>query len=160
MTVEVRVANRVDMPRILALVQELADYEKLEGPDAAAQARLVDDAFGTGRIQVWAADEGGDLVGYAITFEAYSSFRAKPILYLEDLYVTPARRKDGLGTALLAHLAAEATRRGCARMAWTALDWNTPARDFYENLGATSGWVHYNLEGEALDDLAARARKE
>lgn len=156
----IRAATRDDMPRVLALVQELADYEKLEGPDAAAQARLVADAFETGRIQAWVAEEAGGIVGYALTFEAYSSFRARPILYLEDLYVTPARRQAGLGTAFLARLAAEARRRGCARMAWTALDWNTPARRFYEKLGATSGWVYYNLEGEALERLAARAGKE
>lgn len=159
MTLRIREATRADMPRVLALVQELADFEKLEGPDQAAQARLVADAFETRRIRAWVAVDAGEVVGYAITFEAYSSFRAKPILYLEDLYVTPSRRKAGVGTAFLARLAAEAKRRGCARMAWTALDWNVTARGFYEKLGATSGWVHYNLDGEALDGLAARAKK-
>lgn len=159
MTMSVRPATRADMPRVLALVQELADFERLEGPDGDAQARLVEDAFEKGRIHVWVGEDAEGVHAYAITFEAYSSFRARPILYLEDLYVTPARRKSGAGTAMLAHLAAEAQRRGCARMAWTALDWNEGARKFYEDLGATSGWVYYNLEGEALDRLAAKAAK-
>jgi GNAT superfamily N-acetyltransferase len=157
--VVVRRAGAQDGAVFLAMVRALAEYERLEPPDAEAQARLLEDAFGSRpRIEVYLAEVGGSAVGYAIVLETYSSFLARPTLYLEDLFVLPEARRRGAGTAMLRHLAALAVDRGCGRMEWVVLDWNDLARGVYEKLGAEelSGWLTCRLTGDALVSLAER----
>lgn len=158
MALHVRRATPADGPAFLALVQELADYEKLAGPDAGARQRLLDDAFGPRpRYDLWVATLDARVVGYAVLCEMYSTFRARPVLYLEDLYVTPPARGSGAGRALMGATAREATRRGCARATWVVLDWNEGAQRFYDKLGARRQpeWWSYVLEGDAMVRLAA-----
>lgn len=159
--VHVRRARPDDAPRFLALVHELARYEKMEGPTPEAERRLLEDAFGPRpRYDLLLAErQGGEVVGYAVVFETYSTFRARPVLYLEDVYVTPEARGAGAGRALMAHLAREALRRGCPRLAWVVLDWNRDAQAFYERLGArpAQGWLPWLVQDEALERLAASA---
>lgn len=148
-----RSATRADCEGFLHLVVALADFEKLPPPDAAAQARLIEDAFGPKpRIEPWLAFVPGQSapVGYAILFETYSSFLALPTLYLEDLFVLPEFRGRGLGKALFQHSISLARERGCGRMEWTCLDWNTRAQCFYERVGARrlSEWHLYRLTRE------------
>lgn len=147
-TVTVRRAIPPDGPAILRLVEALADYEQLTPPDDPARERLLRDTFcERPRIDVFLAEFEGEPIGYAIVFETYSSFLAMPTLYLEDLFVLPEHRGRGAGKLLLAHCIGEAERRGCGRMEWQVLDWNTLARDFYERLDARhlSNWCVYRL---------------
>jgi GNAT superfamily N-acetyltransferase len=156
--VTVRQATRADGETLLELVRSLAEYEELEPPDAAAQARLLEHAFGPApRIEAFLAETGGEAMGYAIVLETYSSFLALPTLYLEDLFVRPDARRRGAGGALLRHLAALAVERGCGRMEWVVLDWNELARNVYRRLGAEEmdGWTICRLTGEALRKLAS-----
>lgn len=157
MSVHVRRARPDDGPRFLALVQELAAYEKLPGPTPDAEARLLQDAFGPRpRYDLFLAERDGAVVAYAVVFETYSTFLAKPLLYLEDVYVTPAARRHGVATAMMRFLAAEALRRGCGRLSWVVLDWNVDAQRFYERMGArrSKDWWPYVAEGEALARMA------
>lgn len=141
---EIRRATRADMPAILELIRELAEFEKLPPPDAAGYLRLVQD-LGR-RFDAFVAVEGGTTLAYAIVYETYSSFAAKPALWLEDVYVTPAARRRGVGKALLDEVQREAARRGCVRVAWAVLDWNTDAQKMYDALGATKKpWLWYEL---------------
>lgn len=152
-----RRARPADGPRYLALVHELATYEKMQGPTADAEGRLLDDAFGPRpRYDLFVAELAGQVVAYAVVFETYSTFLARPVLYLEDLYVTPDARRHGVATRLMRHLAQEALRRGCARMAWVVLDWNTDAQKFYERLGArrAEAWWPFVIQGDDLGKLA------
>jgi GNAT superfamily N-acetyltransferase len=134
----VRKAVASDEPAIVALVDELADYEKLARPTAEARIRLMDDMFGPRpRIDCFLAFADGYPVGYAIVLETYSSFLALPTLYLEDLFILEEYRQRGVGRALFATVLDEAKRRGCGRMEWTVLDWNQLAIDFYNKIGGT-----------------------
>ena len=134
--VDVRRATPADAAVFLKLVVALADYEKLESTDEAARARLVIDMSGPRpRYEVYMAEFEGEPAGYAIALESYSSFLALPTLYVEDLFVLPEYRKKKVGYAIFVTLAKEALRRGCGRMEWTALDWNTLATDFYKRAG-------------------------
>jgi GNAT superfamily N-acetyltransferase len=151
--VQIRRADAADGEILLSLVDALADYEKLARPSSSARERLIRDGFGpTPRFQAYLAELHGRVVGYAITFETYSSFLALPTLYLEDVFVLPETRRAGVGSALFRHLAAEAIRRGCGRMEWVVLDWNAPAIDFYERLGARRlrEWHSYRLDADGL----------
>jgi GNAT superfamily N-acetyltransferase len=118
----------------VALVRALADYEHLRGPDAAAARRLAVDAGR--RFRVFLAEDAGRIVGYALWFLTYSTFLARPTLWLEDLFVLPDARGSGAGTALFDACAAKARALRCGRMEWTALDWNVPAHRFYGKKGA------------------------
>jgi GNAT superfamily N-acetyltransferase len=157
--VRVRRAAAADGAALLDLVDALADYERLARPDAEARRRLLRDAFGPSpRFEAWLLETGGEPVGYAIVFETYSSFLARPTLFLEDLFVVPARRRAGIGRAAMRVLAAEARRRGCGRMEWMVLNWNEPALAFYDGLGAERlAWTSYRLAGDALGRLGAEA---
>lgn len=160
MSPTIRRARPQDGPRFLALVQELAAYERLPGPTPDAEARLLEDAFGPRpRYDLFLAEVEGSVVAYAVAFETYSTFLATPVLYLEDVYVTPAARRGGVATALLRFLAAEALRRGCGRLTWVVLDWNVDAQRFYERLGARrwTDWWPYVAQGEALARMAEGA---
>jgi len=148
-----RPVGESDVPAILRLVQALADYEKLPPPDEAARARLAADLFTSPpRLEALIAELDGEVVGYAAHFMTYSTFRAQPTLYLEDLFVHPSARGKGAGSALFDACARKALERGCGRYEWQVLAWNTPAMDFYLRKGATklADWVPFRLEGEAL----------
>ncbi|HEY6167851.1 MAG TPA: GNAT family N-acetyltransferase [Verrucomicrobiae bacterium] len=155
----VRRATRADAAGLLQLIIALAHFEKLDPPDAGAQARLIEDAFGPRpRIEPWLAFSAGHdkPVGYAILLETYSSFLALPTLYLEDLFVLPEFRGRGIGKALFQQCVQLAHERGCGRMEWTCLDWNTKAQCFYEGIGARrlSDWFLYRLTRDQLTHLA------
>ena len=159
MTVTVRKARHEDAPRVLELVDALADYERLPRPDADARERLLRDGFGPApRFDLLVGERDGAPVGYALFFETYSSFLARPTLYLEDLFVHPDHRKSGLGLALFRAVATEAVRRECGRMEWAVLTWNRLAIDFYERLGAVAleDWRTFRLTGDALGAVAQR----
>lgn len=144
----VRRAVPDDAGAILTLVDALADYEKLARPTEAARQRLVRDLFGPKpRIECWLAFLDGSAVGYAFTFETYSSFLALPTLYLEDLFVLTEARGRKVGYALFQRVLEEAKRRGCGRLEWTVLDWNQLAIDFYDRLGARhmKEWQLYRI---------------
>lgn len=153
-SIEVRRATREDAPVVLALVDALAGYEHLAPPDAAAKQRLINDMT-RGRFDAFLADVDGKSVGYAFVFETYSSFLALPTLYLEDLFVLPAYRKKRVGYELFVAMVGEARRRGCGRMEWTVLDWNTIAIDFYNRLGAKhmKEWQLFRLVREDLERI-------
>lgn len=139
----------------------LAEFEKLRPPDASARRRLLADAFGRRpRYTLWIAELDGRVVAYAIFFFTYSSFLARPTLYLEDLFVHPDARGRGVATAIMRALAREARREGCGRCEWTVLDWNERAIRFYRALGAKEmkAWVLYRATGAALRRMAARTR--
>lgn len=153
-----RRAERPDMPTVLGLIKALAEFEKLPPPDAEAEQRLIGDAFGDRpRFEAWLAmTVDGSPVGYAILFETYSTFLARPTLFLEDLFVVPEFRQRGIGTAMFNRFIRMAFERGCGRMEWSCLNWNVQAQSFYEKLGARrlSEWMVYRL---GRDEMSARA---
>ena len=154
----IRPATPADVPTILALVIELAVYEKQPDAVGATVASLTDALFGPKAVaECLIAESDGAVAGIALFFTNFSTWSGKPGLYLEDLYVTPAARGSGTGTALLAHLARLAVERGYARVEWSVLDWNAPAIGFYESIGARpqSEWTVYRLQGDVLAKLAA-----
>jgi len=158
--IEVREATAADLPALLALVDALADYEKLVRPDTDARERLARDGFGERRrFETYLGLLDGRPAGYALHFETYSSFLARPTMFLEDLFVLPEARGHRLGLALFRAVAAKAAARECGRMEWMVLTWNRLAIDFYDRLGATplDGWRAYRLDGAALGALAAAA---
>ena len=152
-----RRAERADAPALLRLVCALADFEKLEPPDAEAQQRLIEDTFADKpRIESWLAfaDIRAEAVGYAMILETYSSFLGRPTLYLEDVFVLPEFRGRGIGSAFLRQCVALAHERGCGRMEWTCLDWNIRAQTVYEQkVGARrmSEWFLYRLTRPAME---------
>ena len=159
--INLRPALPGDAPVLFALLDALADYEKLPRPTEEAKMRLVRDAWETNPPRFWAylAENAGKPVGYTIAFETYSSFLALPTLFIEDIFVLPDARRQGAGDAILRFLAGEAVRRGCGRMEWTCLNWNTLASNFYEKRGAEhlDEWRTYRVTGEnALQALATR----
>ncbi len=154
--VTVRDATPQDGDTFIQLVIGLADYEHLPPPDAAGQQRLLEDAFGErNRFDVLLAEVDGQAAGYAVIFETYSTFLARPKLFLEDLFVNPQFRGYGAGLALFKACVRQAIRRGCARMQWTVLDWNEPAIRFYQQMGAQheKTWHTYGLDEEQLQQL-------
>lgn len=153
----IRPAVAQDLPSVVGLVRALAEFEKLPGPDAAAEARLIVD-FQTDRYRLLVAELDERVVGYALYFMTYSTFLARPSLYLEDLFVVPEARRLGIGTAFLKTLIEQAAALGCGRFEWTVLDSNEPAQAFYRSLGADvlPDWRICRLEGEKL--LAAGRR--
>jgi GNAT superfamily N-acetyltransferase len=160
MSICIRAALPGDAPLIATLIRELAEYEKLLHECQVTPEAIRTSLFG-GKPQAECviAERNGIAVGFALFFHNYSTFLAKPGLYLEDLFVRPAARKHGVGKALLAHLAKLAVTRGCGRFEWSVLDWNAPAIAFYESLGAKAQneWTIYRVSGDALPRLAAQA---
>ena len=159
MTVSIRPATRGDLPLITALIRELADYEKLAHEVRFDEAVLGDRLFGPRPYAEVAIGEiDGAAQGFSLFFHNFSTFEGKPGIYLEDLFVRPAARGSGLGTALLAHLAALAVERDCARLEWAVLDWNEPSIGFYRSLGARSmdEWTTMRMDGAALAALAEK----
>jgi GNAT superfamily N-acetyltransferase len=150
-------AGAADVPLILALINELAEYEKLSHESVATEASIHQALFGpTPRAEAVIARFDGESAGFALFFHNFSTFLGKPGLYLEDLFVRPAYRGRAIGKSLLSHLAALAVERDCGRFQWQVLDWNKPSRDFYERLGAQAdaAWVNYRMTGDALRRLA------
>jgi GNAT superfamily N-acetyltransferase len=151
-----RAAER-DVPLILELIQGLAVYEKLAHEVTATEAGLRETLFGARpAADVIIAYAGDTPAGFALFFPNYSTFLGKPGLYLEDLFVRPEYRGQGLGLALMKRLAQIAVERGCGRFEWSVLDWNEPAIGFYESLGAKlmDGWSIVRVNGDALTALA------
>jgi GNAT superfamily N-acetyltransferase len=157
----IRPAAAADVPLILAFIRDLAAYEKLLPEVEATEEKLRATLFGERPVAecVLAFDAGGAPAGFAVFFTNYSTFLAQPGLYLEDLFVKPGHRGRGIGKALLLHLARLAHQRGCGRMEWAVLDWNQPAIDFYESLGAErkADWTICRLGRAALARHAAPA---
>ena len=154
---KIRAASETDVPLILQFIRDLARYEKLEHKVVATEEGLRQTLFGNPRFaEVVFAEEGGVDAGFALFFHNYSTFLGRPGIYLEDLFVKPEMRGRGYGKALLAHLARLALERGCGRLEWAVLDWNTPAIDFYKSLGAVAldDWKIFRLIGEPLATLA------
>jgi GNAT superfamily N-acetyltransferase len=157
---KLRTAQSHDVPVILAFIRALATYEKLASEVVATEADLQRTLFEEPkRAEVILAEWQSEPAGFALFFHNYSTFLGKPGLYLEDLYVMPEHRGHGIGQALLAQLAALAVERDCARLDWSVLDWNAPAINFYERLGAKpqADWTTYRLTGAALQSLSLKA---
>ena len=157
-SISLRPAVPHDIPQILAFIQGLAEYEKLAHACVATEESLLQTLFGPRPFaEVIIADWNGEPAGFALFFHNYSTFRARPGIYLEDLYVLPALRGRGIGKALLKELARLAVQRGCARLEWSVLDWNAPAIAFYKSLGAEpqDEWTIFRLTDESLHRLTA-----
>ena len=155
-----RPAGQEDVPTIARLIHALAVYEKLEHECHASEESLLTHLFGPRPYaEVLIAEWEGRAAGFALFFHNYSTFLTKPGIYLEDLFVEPDLRGHGIGKALLAKLAAITVERGCGRLEWSVLKWNTPAIGFYEKLGAVpmEEWQVFRLTGEALHRLGETA---
>jgi GNAT superfamily N-acetyltransferase len=155
--VSLRPATIDDVPLIRELVRELAEYEREPESAVATEEDLRRDGFGPSPyFHAVIAEDDGMPVGFALYFFNYSTWQGRPGLYLEDLFVRPAHRGKGIGTALLRHLAGIARERSCSRMVWQVLDWNTPSIRFYEGLGGElkREWLTVRLDGAPLDRLS------
>jgi GNAT superfamily N-acetyltransferase len=148
-----RAAEPRDVPAIVGLITELAEFERLTHLLEVTAASLQLHLFGPRpAAEAMVAEAGGEIVGFALYFTNFSTFLGKPGLYLEDLYVKPAHRQSGVGKALLRHLGKLAAERGYGRFEWSVLDWNANAIRFYEKMGATvlPDWRICRVTGEAL----------
>jgi GNAT superfamily N-acetyltransferase len=155
--ITIRPARPDDCALLLSFVRELAEYEKQPDEVVATEDDFRRDGFGAQRrFEAVIAERDGEPAGFALWFYNYSTWVGRHGLYLEDLFVRPAHRGQGVGKALLVHLARLAFEQGCARYQWQVLDWNTPSIRFYEGLGARRlpEWVTMRVEGEALAALA------
>lgn len=153
-------AAESDTPAILEMIRGLAEYEKLSHLVTATESRLRQTLFGAQpAAEVLLACDGDECAGFALFYQNFSTFLAEPGIYLEDLYVKPHARRQGLGLALLIRIAQIAGERGCGRVEWEVLDWNRPSINFYKALGARplDEWTRYRLTGDAIRALAARA---
>jgi GNAT superfamily N-acetyltransferase len=156
----IRPAVPTDVPTILGFIHELALYEREPEAVLATEADLLRDGFGpTPRFWSLIAEHESKPAGFAVYFTSYSTWRGHHGIRLEDLYVTPTLRGQGIGKALLARLAQIAIEQGCPRLEWDVLDWNAPAIVVYERLGATvlTEWRIMRLQGKALQALAAQS---
>lgn len=151
-----RAAELRDVAPIVALIRELAEFERLEHLLQVTPEKLRPHLFGERPVaEAMVAEVGGDVVGFALYFINFSTFLAQPGLYLEDLFVRPAHRGAGIGEALLKRLAALAVERGYGRFEWSVLDWNEGAIRFYERMGATvmPDWRICRIAGDALQAM-------
>jgi GNAT superfamily N-acetyltransferase len=156
---KIRPASGDDAATILDLIRALAIYEREPDAVTASEADILRDGFGaTPKFRCVIAEWDGQPAGFAFWFYNYSTWQGRPGLYLEDLFVKPEFRGKGIGKALLLHLARVAADENCGRFEWSVLDWNTPAIEFYESLGAKlhKEWLRMRVEGEALSKLASR----
>lgn len=154
----IRPATPADLPAIAKLIRDLAEYEKLSHAVVLDEEKLREHLFGPRPYaEVLMAEDAGAVVGFALFFHNYSTFRGRPGIYLEDLFVIPAARGKGFGKALLVALAKLAVERDCARVEWSVLNWNEPSIRFYKSLGAVpmDEWTVYRLTDEALAKLAS-----
>lgn len=154
---KIREARSDDTGLILELIRELAEYEKLAHAVVASEAQLRENLFGARpEAEVLIAEWNGEPAGFALFFHNFSTFLGRRGLYLEDLFVRPAFRGRGIGKSLLKRLAHVAVERDCGRFEWAVLDWNEPARKFYESLGAqpVPEWDIFRVTGATLQTLA------
>lgn len=158
--IQVRSALPNDVPLIISLIRELAEYERLSSTVCVTEPMLAGALFGASRaaeaiLGCW----DGEAVGFALFFPNFSTFLGRSGLYLEDLFVRPAARGRGIGRAMLQHLAGLCGQRGYGRMEWAVLDWNEPAIEFYKGLGASplNDWSMFRLAGSALAKLGEKA---
>ncbi|HVF70646.1 MAG TPA: GNAT family N-acetyltransferase [Chthoniobacterales bacterium] len=155
---EIRATTEADVPVILGLIRDLAEYERAPDAVLTTEAGLRDVLFGEKpAAEVLLALENEEPVGFAVYFFNFSTWLGRPGLYLEDLFVSPEMRGKGYGRALLVRLAQIAHHRGCGRMEWAVLDWNEPAIEFYRRLGARpmDEWTVFRLTKEGIAELAA-----
>ncbi len=156
--ISIRPATADDTAQILAFIRGLAEYEKLSHACLATELTLRETLFGPRPFaEVLIGECDGAPAGFALFFHNYSTFRARPGIYLEDLFVVPAQRGKGIGKALLRELARLAVERRCARLEWSVLDWNEPAIRFYRSLGAEplEEWTMFRVTDDALSRLAS-----
>jgi GNAT superfamily N-acetyltransferase len=161
--ITIRPASRNDVPAVLEFIRDLARYERLEHEVSASEAELGEALFGERRFaEVVFACIDGKPVGFALFFHNFSTFKGRPGIYLEDLFVRPEARGRGIGKRLLVHLARMAVERRCARLEWAVLDWNEPSIGFYRSVGAVplDEWTTFRLTGDALASLAGSAPAE
>ncbi len=162
--VVIRAAAASDVPLILRFIRELAEYEREPQAVVATEESLRRHLFGEGlsphrapgpTAECVIGEVDGEPQGFAVYFHNFSTWKGRPGMYLEDLYVTPRARGAGLGKALLQHVARVAVERGCPRLEWAVLDWNEPAIGFYKKLGATpmDEWTIFRVTGDALARL-------
>ncbi len=153
----IRAAVEEDVPLILRFIKKLAHYERLSHEMIATEETLRKNLFGEKRVtEIILAEYQQAAVGFALFFHNVSTFLARQGIYIEDLYVNESYRGHGFGRAMFDHIVRLAKERGCGRIEWSVLDWNTPAIRFYEKLGAVplSDWTTYRLTGEALRKIA------
>jgi GNAT superfamily N-acetyltransferase len=154
----IKTATAADAAIILNFIKELADYEKLSHEVVATEAMLQENLFGKNSpAEVHIAYYNNEPIGYTMFFRSFSTFLGVPGIYLEDLYITPKMRGQGFGKKLLANVAKLVKEKGYGRLEWSVLDWNKPAIDFYESIGAKpmADWTMYRLTGKALIDFAS-----
>jgi len=154
---QTRAASAADVPVILAFIKKLAAYEKLSHDVVATEELLQETLFGQRpAAEVAIGYFEGQPAGFVLFFHNYSTFLARPGIYIEDLFVEEGYRGRGFGSALLLHVARLAKERGCGRLEWAVLDWNEPAIGFYKRLGAVpmSDWTVFRVTGESLAKLA------
>ena len=154
---DLALATEADLPLVLEFIRGLAEYERLAHEVVATEDLLRASLFGPRPYaECVIARWGGEPAGFALFFHNFSTFLARPGIYLEDLFVKPAMRGHGIGRALLRRLAQLAVERGCGRLEWSVLDWNEPAIGFYKSLGAVplDDWTIFRVRGEALEKLA------
>lgn len=159
-SIRLKPATQDDVPVILQFIKELAEYEKLSQEVVATEDTLRTSLFGARpAAEVVIAYASDEPVGFALYFQTFSTFLGRPGIYLEDLYVTPARRSQGIGRRLLAYVARVAVDRGYGRMEWSVLNWNEPALVVYRKIGARpmDEWTVQRLTGDALKSLAQSA---
>jgi len=160
MATKIRPATRADIPQILAYIRALAAYERAPEAVTATDEGLERDGFGPNPFYFCLmAEHDGKAAGFALYFYNYSTWLGRPGIYVEDLFVEPELRGRGIGKALLERVAAIAVEKGCQRLEWAVLDWNTPAIEFYRGMGAEflNEWRNVRVSGEALKRLSARA---
>ncbi|MGD0733044.1 MAG: GNAT family N-acetyltransferase [Terracidiphilus sp.] len=160
MATTIRTATPEDVPRILAFIRALAAYEREPDAVTATEDGLLRDGFGPNPFySCLIGEHNGRAAGFALYFFNYSTWMGRPGVYLEDIFVEPEFRGLGIGKALLEKVAAIAVEKGCPRLQWEVLDWNTPAIDFYRAMGAEflDAWRNVRVSGEALARLAACA---
>ena len=159
MEVTIRSAGPRDVPRMLELVKELAVFERAPEAVTVTEEEMRDAGFGPNAVWVgWVAEEQGAILGMAICYTRYSTWRGR-VLYLEDIVVTEAARGQGIGDRLIRTCIEYAAEQGYARMRWQVLDWNTEAMRFYERFGAIfdNGWVNVELDRENMRAIAGVA---
>jgi len=158
-TLVVRKGTKGDSNVFLGLIDALADFESLKAPDKEARRRIVRDVFHRKLATLFVALYEGKPVGYAVYFFTYSTFLARPTLYLEDIFVLEEYRRKGVGRALFMRCVREAVRYECGRMEWAVLTWNRNAMNFYESLGAArlEDWCIYRLTSDRLAEIARGA---
>lgn len=161
MSLAIRRARPDEAGLVLSLVRELAEYEKLLHEVEASEAMIAEALFGHDpRLFCEIAEWDGEAAGFAVWFVNFSTFSGRSGIYLEDLFVRPAQRGNGIGKALLVHLAKQCVDNGWSRLQWSVLDWNTPSIEFYKSLGAVmmDEWTVCRLNGPALMALARGER--